>query len=390
MNNPLITYATKEEKELATKNIGFLFRKYAIPGVIGLMFVGIQTMIDGVVLGNYVGANALAGVNLIMPAYTLMTAFAVIIGIGCQTIVSISIGEGNREKANNALTTAFVALAIISLLVSIIFLTCTDMIVHFLGANDILLPHAINYLQAISPFFPLLTLMFLGDYMLKATGRPYYAMIVLGGTVVMNALLDLLFVVHFGWNTTGAGLASGLSFTCGALVILPILLNRKSTACVRKGKFQLHLFRNILYNGSSEGVSELSAGITIFMFNWAMVHYLGENGVAAFTSINYLLYIGVTIFVGMSDGIIPIISYNFGASRWDRVKKILRLAMLTNGCIGILLFGIVFVSGEHIVSFFFQGNDIKAIKIAIIGSRICAFAFLMNGLNILFSSFLQL
>ena len=191
-----------------------------------------------------------------------------------------------------------------------------------------------------------------------------------------------------GLGIKRAGLATGLAFTLGALFNIPRMFQRGQVVAVQRGRFRWPLVWNALYNGSSEGISELSAGITIFLFNITMMRYLGEDGVAAFTAINYILFIATTVFLGISDGIIPIISYNFGAGRLDRIEKVLRLAGRVNFMIGITLFAILFFFGQQITSFFFKGGEaLDALAIANYGITIYCFTFLMSGLNILASSY---
>ena len=363
------------ERGLLTQKISRLFLKYTIPGVAGLLFLGIQSVIDGVILGRFVGANALASVNLILPCYSLMTALSIVIGVGCQTLIGINLGRLDRQEANNAITTSFLFLGGISVLISGLI---------YIFAGDI----AVDYIPSVVPFFPLLSLMFLGDYMIKAMGHPLYAMIVMGSTVLINIGLDLLFIPVMGLGIKGAGLATGLAFTLGALFNIPRMFQRGQVVVVQRGRFRWPLVWNALYNGSSEGISELSAGITIFLFNITMMRYLGEDGVAAFTAINYILFIATTVFLGISDGIIPIISYNFGAGRLDRIEKVLRLAGRVNFMIGITLFAILFFFGQQITSFFFKGGEaLDALAIANYGITIYCFTFLMSGLNILASSY---
>ena len=376
------------ERGLLTQKISRLFLKYTIPGVAGLLFLGIQSVIDGVILGRFVGANALASVNLILPCYSLMTALSIVIGVGCQTLIGINLGRSDRQEANNAITTSFLFLGGISVLISgLIYIFAGD-IARMLGANDVLVTGAVDYICSLVPFFPLLSLMFLGGYMTKAMGHPLYAMIVMGSTVLIKIGLDLLFIPVMGLGIKGAGLATGLAFTLGALFNIPRMFQRGQVVAVQRGRFRWPLVWNALYNGSSEGISELSAGITIFLFNITMMRYLGEDGVAAFTAINYILFIATTVFLGISDGIIPIISYNFGAGRLDRIEKVLRLAGRVNFMIGITLFAILFFFGQQITSFFFKGGEaLDALAIANYGITIYCFTFLMSGLNILASSY---
>lgn len=380
-------YLSETESMLATGAINKLFRRFAIPGVVGLLFLGIQTVIDGIMLGNFVGSNALASVGLVLPCYSFIAAVSVIIGIGCQTLVSINLGRQDRAGANNALTSGFIAIAFFTTLFAILLFVFAPHIPQLLGANTVLASDSVAYLRALSPFFPIIGVMFFSDYILKSMGHPIYSMVIMSGTVIANILLDLLFIVVFEMGVTGAGFATGLAFLLGSLCSLPIIFNRNNLISVQSGRFNMKLVWQMLYNGSSEGVSEFSSGISVIMFNIVIMKYLGENGVAAFVAINYVFFIGITVFLGISDGIIPIISYNYGANRWDRIKEALKLAFKTNLIIGITLFVLLMFFGEYLISIFFNSNDTEVLQLAINGAHIYAFAFLLNGFNILSTSY---
>lgn len=387
MNKDKALFRLEREKLLLTGEIPRLFMKYALPGVAGLLFLGIQSVIDGIVLGRFVGANALASVNLVLPCYSLISAFAIVMGIGGQTLVSISLGRGDKQEANDALRSVFVFLLGMSVVVSLVIFLSAGKIASFLGANEVLLPDAVHYIRALVPFFPLLCAIFFGDYIIKAMGHPLYATSVMGMTVVLNIVLDLVFVAVLGWGVMGAGLATGIAFTMGACFNVPRLFSRHEVVAVQRGRYDRRLVWNAFYNGSSEGMSELSVAITVFLFNITMMRYLGESGVAAFTAINYILFIGTTVFLGISDGIIPIIGYNYGARQQERIKSILKLAARTNSLIGIGLFLLLLLFGEQVIGLFFKDHGSEAFEIASRGVSIYCFAFLLCGLNILASSY---
>lgn len=387
MNKDKALFRQEREKLLLTGEIPRLFFKYALPGVVGLLFLGIQSVIDGIVLGRFVDANALASVNLVLPCYSLISAFAIVMGIGGQTLVSISLGKGDKQEANNALRSVFLFLLGMSVVVSLVIFLSAGKIASFLGANEVLLPDAVGYIRALVPFFPLLCAMFFGDYIIKAMGHPLYATSVMGLTVILNIILDIVFVARLGWGVMGAGLATGIAFTVGACFNLPRLFSRHEVVAVQRGRYDRRLVWNAFYNGSSEGMSELSVAITVFLFNITMMRYLGESGVAAFTAINYILFIGTTVFLGISDGIIPIIGYNFGARQQGRIKSILKLAARTNSLIGISLFLLLLLFGEQVIGLFFKDHGSEAFAIASRGVSIYCFAFLLCGLNILASSY---
>lgn len=376
-----------EQLQLTKARIPGLFLKYAVPGVIGLLFIGIQTVIDGIFLSHFAGARALASVNLILPCYNFMIAIAIVIGIGCQAFIGIRLGQSEIKTANNALTSAFFFLAIFSSVVSILIFSSSRFLAGLLGADEILMEDAVRYIRALAPFLPALTLMFLGDYMLKVAGRPVFATCVMSGTVILNIILDFIFIGKLGWGVSGAGLATGIAFTAGAFCNVPVMFDRKQTLCIQRGHFKWRILGQMFYNGSSEGVSELSAGISIFMFNLILMKHFGADGVAAFTALGYVLFIGVTVFLGISDGVIPIISYNHGNQKPERVKATVFLGARTNLCIGILLFSILLVSGKWLMSLFFKSEETAVLDLAMQGAGIYAFAFLFNGLNILASGY---
>lgn len=387
MNNIKNEALSSAEIRLRDGAIAPLFRKYAIPSVIALLFVGLQTIIDGVILGNFVGANALASVSLILPCYSFIAAFAIVIGVGCQTLISIRLGEQNRQGANDSLRSAFLFLVLFSIVTSVVIYFFSNSIAILLGANDVLLSGSVAYLRAMIPFSPFIIVMFFSDYIIKSIGRPVYSMTIMSLTVILNIFLDLLFVAVWDMGTSGAGLATGISFTIGAMFNLPLVFFNQKIVSFKRGKFSWNLVWQMMYNGSSEGVSEISAGISTLMFNLALMSYMGESGVAAFTAINYVFFIGVIVFLGISDGIIPIISYNYGANQWSRVTRVLKLAMKTNFLIGCFIFFMLTMFGDNIISLFFKNGESDVIRIASEGTSKYAFAFFIIGLNILSASY---
>lgn len=377
----------QEQVKLATAGIPRLFMQYAVPGVIGLLFLGIQAVIDGLILSHFVGAKALASVNLILPCYNFIMAAALVTGIGCQTLVGLRLGQADVRSANQALTTAFIFLAVFSVGMSAFIFSLARPIAGWLGADDVLIEGAVRYIRTLVPFFPMLCLMFLGDYMMKIMGRPVRATSIMSLTVILNIVLDVLFVGWWGWGVGGAGFATGIAFTIGACCNVPPMFGRRQTVCVQRGRFCLRTLGQMLYNGSSEGISELSAGISVFMFNIVLMRTIGADGVAAFTALAYVLFIGVTVFLGISDGVIPIVSYNYGRGGQERVKAVIRLAARTNFLFGIMLFAILWFAGEHVIGLFFRSDEAKVLDLAVKGASLYAFAFLFNGLNILASGY---
>lgn len=380
-------YNSEAERALASERVGLLFKRYALPGVVGFLFLGIQSIIDGLIVGNTLGANALASVSLIIPCFSLMSSFCIMIGIGCQTLVSINLGRGKPIAACNAMTTGLMVLIVFSVLVPALLLTFDTSVITFLGANDVLAQDARSYMRAIMWFMPMVAMLFFGDFMLKSTGHPRYSMIIMSSTVILNIALTIIFITQFGWGVAGAGYATGIAFSLGAISAVTVAFKPSNIATPLRGRFIRGMVWPMFYNGSSEGFSDLSKGITILLFNITLMHYIGEAGVAAFIVIEYIAYIGITIFLGVSDGVIPILSFNYGAQNPSRIRRIFTIAAKSNITIGIIFWAAMFFFPKQLISLFLSNDNTQVMEMATRGAMIYSFSFLVNGFNILSSSF---
>lgn len=381
------THKLKHELDLASAPIPKLFKQFAIPCVIGMLSIGIQSIIDGLVVGNMLGPNALAGVSLVLPLYSFIAALAVVIGVGSQTLVSIGQGQEDYAKAKNSMTTGIASIIGFCLVASGSILIWPKETVNILGGNEILEEFSIGYIKGLLPFLPIIGCAFYNDYMLRALGHPKISMTLMSLSVILNIIFNILFISIFNWGTFGVGFATGLAFTISVAISIYLLQHKSSKIKLFSGEFKSKLLWEMFYNGSSEGVSEFAGGATIFLFNLTLMKYLGEVGVAAFTIINYIYFLGVITLIGISDGVIPIISYNFGAKQYNRSKATLKLAMIVNASIGITLAMILAIFGPNIIEMFLGEEDQNVINIAAKGARIYAIAFMINWFNILTASF---
>ena len=360
-----------------------LFLKYALPSVVTMVFIGLQSLVDGIVVGNHLGPDALGGINIILPLFSIIIVLALVIGIGSQTLVSMELGRNNPENAQNAMSTGFQAMVAASLVATVLLLLFTEPLTKLMGADERLLPYSLAYLKGLVPFILPLSLCFYSDAMLKALGHPRFSMVIMSMTVVINILLSVYFVIGLDWGTAGASVATGVAFTIGLLISGSITFHPKQRLSMLKGLFHLPFLMRATYNGSSEGVSEMAAATTILIINLTVVRLLGADGVAAFTAINYLNFMGILLFLGISDGLIPVLSYNFGAGNYERVKRLFRFTAVVNMSIGVLVFIVLQVFGSHAILLFFDSTDSEAFRIAASGMHLFAFVFLVNGLNIL-------
>lgn len=372
---------------LGEENITTLFLKYSIPAISGMLFLGLNTIVDGFFVGNYIGVNALASVNIAMPFFSLMIAVGVVIGIGIQSIMGRKLGESNIKEANDTFKTSLILMLGVSLLLLVTAVGFTKQIAVFLGANEQLMPMVTTYIKYEGLFLPFLGIMFVLDYVLKLMGKPVYAMLALVVAVISHMLFNYIFIVRLGLGVKGAAFAAGLGYSIAfIMVMLPFIMGR-TTLKLFQGSFKKKVACNIIYNGSSEGLGEIGTGITTFLFNVTLMRYVGEVGVAAFTAISYLSFVGNNILIGLSDGVGVIISYNYGSGKMERVKKVLKLTAFSALLIGIGLFAVISIFAREIIAIFLDADNDIVLNFAVDGAKLYALAFIVNGLNVVASGY---
>lgn len=384
------TTLSKNELQLSSGRLRPLFLRYVLPGIGAMLFLALQSIADGLIVGRLIGATALAAVNIVIPIYTLVTAVALMIGVGTQAQIGIRMGRGDYSGAKTALISGLVGLLFFTGTATVGVNLFADEIAVFLGADNELLPLSTKYIHGLMPWLAGIGFQLLFDYMLKALGHPRFAMTVMIGTILLNIVSSVIFVSYLGMGTFGTGLGTGMSFTLGAVVsgyVIVKQLQKNTELYTAHGRFSLKTFGHLFYNGSSEGLTEISTGVTVFLFNITLMKYVGAAGVSAFTLVDYLMFIGTSVILGISNGTIPIISYNWGARCMPRVKGIVRLALASNLVCGAVMIFLLWVCGRTAVGLFIDSAESQVIDLAVRGARFMSLAFLFNGFNILASSF---
>ncbi|KAJ52660.1 putative MATE family efflux protein [Clostridium tetanomorphum] len=374
------------ENILGTEKISRLFIKFSIPAIISMVIAGIQTIIDGIFLGNFVGQNALASVNIIQPFVQAIIGFSMIISVGSLSFLGRSLGEHKKEEAQNIFKTALMCIVVISLCIILVGTLFDKEIAVLLGANKVLLEGVSTYIKVISIFALPISLMFLFGFTNRVVEKPELYLKGMILSVIVNISLDFIFIKQLSLGIRGAALATGIAYVVAFFIVMPPMLNKNNIVNIFSGKFDKSAIMPMAYNGSSEGVVSIAAATTAYLFNATFMKIAGETGVAAFTIINYISEFGILTMFGVSDGIGPILSYNYGYKKQNRLNDTLKLALKVNLFIGVTLFFILFVFGKQLVSLFASGNEVL-LSLAVKGSKTYAFAFLLCGFNIINSGY---
>ncbi len=366
--------------------ISNVFLKFSIPAIVSMLIAGMQTMIDGMFVGNILGPNAMASVNIATPFMQLIIGLSMIVSIGSQSFMGLNLGEGKVEKAQNVFKTFTIFVIGVGVIITIFGFVFNNQIANALGANDVLIKDVSLYIKTISIFTIPMALMFLFGFSNRIIEKPelYFKGMVL--SLFANITLNYVLIAKLGLGMVGAATATGLSYSSAFLIVVWPMVNKKNIINIFSGKFDKTCIYPVLYNGSSEGINSIATATSAYLFNMAFMKIAGEGGVAAFTAINYVAQFGTFLMFGISDGIGPIVSYNYGSKLNDRVEKILKLSYKVGLVVGIIIFATLFFFGKNLVMIFIKNNP-DILSLATNGAKIYAFAFFMNGFNIINSGY---
>lgn len=375
-----------QENNLATDNISKLFIKIVLPSMLAMVIIGAQSMIDGLFLGNFASNNAMASVNIAMPFLQLSSAIGMVISIGGTAFIGRMLGSGDEKTAKTIFKTSLITLIISGAIIFLVASLFNEQIAIILGANEVLLTDSALYIKTMSKFIPFLLIYYLLSFVNRIIGKPSLFLIGTIVSIIVNILLNYVFIAKMNLGVLGAGYATGIGQLLGFLINLPPILKKSTIVNVYEGKFDIKILLKVAYNGSSEGVTSVSMAVTTYVFNLAFMRYYGESGVSAFTIISYMAQVANMIIFGIVDGISPIISYNFGAGLNKRVKSVVLIAGIINFMIGVMTYLLIFFVGESMISLFVK-DDLSLIEITYSGAKIYSTMFFVCGLNILASSY---
>ncbi|WP_105614606.1 MATE family efflux transporter [Vallitalea okinawensis] len=359
---------------------------FTIPTVLLMMFSSLYSAVDGYFVANFINENAFASINLVFPWTSFVIAIGLMIGTGGCAILSRQMGEGNAELAgrNLSLITLFtIAVGLVLIFVGTVF---TEQIIGFFGATDILAPYASTYLRTLAPFAPLLLLLLSSQMFFIADGRPYFGFMIgiVGG--VTNMILDFVFIAKMNMGVAGAAFATGIGYTIPSITfLLYFARTKKKNLRFMLPKWNIKVLIQSCFFGSSQMVTGLAGTITTFLFNIIILGISGEMGVAAVGVIMYAQYLFQSAFLGFSQGVSPIISFNYGANKPKRLRTVIKLSLLINLTWGVVIYILTLLGSDFIVCMYLTEGS-AAYDLTLSGLRLFALSFLPQGINIFASA----
>ena len=316
--------------ELGTKPVGRLLMQYAMPAIIAMTASSLYNMVDSIFIGQGVGPMAISGLALTFPFMNLSAAFGAAVGVGASTCISVKLGQRDYSTAQNILGNTITLNLIIGVLFSIVSLLFLDPILYFFGASDQTIPYARDYMVIILLGNVFSHMYFGMNAVLRAAGKPRHAMYATMFTVIMNTMLDPLFIYTLGLGISGAAYATILSQMIALTWQIWLFADRSQLLHLCKGTYRLRkaIVRNIIGIGMSPFLMNVCACIVVIFINKGLLQYGGDLTVGAYGIANRTAFVFVMVVMGINQGMQPIAGYNYGARNTARLMKTLKLSML--------------------------------------------------------------
>lgn len=355
--------------------------------ILMMVFTSIYGIVDGLFISNVEGDTAFSAVNLIIPVTMAIGAIGFMFGAGGSALVSKTLGEGDKDKAQSIFTAIVIINAAVGFAISVLTFIFVEQIVTLLGATPEMKDYAVKYGRIILiGEIAFMTQNLFQNFFIVAE-RPHLGFIVTICAGVTNMVLDAVMVAVLRWGVEGAAIATIISQVVGSIAPI-IYFAKKNTSLLqfRKPMFRFDYIFKTVTNGFSEFLSNVSASFVSMVYNKQLMRYRGQDGVTAYGIIMYASFIFAAVFIGYAIGTAPVIGYNYGAKNHDELKNVFKKSMILNFVTGIVMTTLSVVFARLLCSIF-VGYNPALLDFSAQAMRIFSIGFIFMGLNIFTSSF---
>lgn len=321
-------------KELGTKEIGSLLMRYALPAVVAMTASSLYNIVDRIFIGHIgdsgEGALALSGLAVTFPIMNLSAAFGAMVGVGGSTYMSVKLGQKDNKAAEHTLGNVVTLNIIVGVLLAVFGILFINPLLYFFGASANTVGYAHEYMYVIL-LGNVVTHLYLGlNATLRSTGHPHVAMTATIATVIVNSILDPLFIFTFDMGIRGAAIATVLAQVFALIYVWIVMSNPKDLIHLHKGIYGLksRIVKNILKIGLSPFCMQMCACLVVILINKGLQQHGGDIAIAAYGIVNGITFLFIMVVLGICQGMQPIAGYNYGAQLFDRVNKVLRYCIL--------------------------------------------------------------
>ena len=367
-----------------TKMTYFQFLRYLVPSVLTMIFLSFYTTIDGFFVSKYAGSDALAGINIVIPITCIIFGVSVMLATGAGAIIGEKLGQKKEQEANEIFSFISIVLLVFSIIFTFVGIIFLKEICIFLGSSTRLLEHVLPYAFVIFLGTIPMSFKLFFEYLVRTDGRPNIGMLMSMTGLILNVVLDYIFVALFDMGTLGAAWGTFLSITVSMLIGFGYFLKCSHIKFCKPRLNWTVLFKSCT-NGSSEMLTEMSTGITTFLFNLIIMKYFGEDGIAAVTIIMYIYYFFISFYMGIAVAIAPVVSYNVGSRNHTKIKETTRYSFITIALSSVLILAVSLLCGKQIIHLFVDGGNVFTLTWD--GLKLFSPVFLFIGLNVFLSGY---
>lgn len=359
--------------------------KFAFPTMVTMVFMGLYTIGDTIVVSRFVSTDALSAVNIVTPAINLMVGLGSMLAMGGSAVIARKLGAGRGEEASENFTLLLCFGAVLGNLIAGAGTLFCGKIIRVLGSGSRLFPHCQAYLSVLFLFTPASILQVMFQNLIITAGRPGLGMALSVGAGAANVLLDLIFMGKLHLGIAGSALGTGIGYLIPTAAGIIFFLRERGGLRFRKPSLRVRVLAESCANGCSELISQAAAAVTTFLFNRVMMALSGEDGVAAVTIMIYSQFLLTALYIGFSMGVSPVLSYNFGAQNYRKLKGIMRICLTFIAVASTFMFIASMGFGSALIAAFSPAGT-PVYEIAAKGFPIFSFSFLFCGVNIFTSA----
>jgi len=377
-NSPLV---------LGTEKLNKLLAQYAIPAIIAMTASSLYNIADSIFIGHGVGPLAISGLALTFPIMNMAAAFGSLVGAGAATLISLKLGQRDYESANRVLGNVLVLNAIIGVVFTILCLLVLDPILYFFGASEQTIGYAREYMEIIL-LGNVVTHMYLGlNSVLRSAGFPRMSMYATLASVIINCILNPIFIFGFNWGIAGSAWATVISQLISLTYQIIHFAKKDNLIRFQKGIYRLHgeIVKGILSIGLSPFLMNLCSSLVVILINRGLKEHGGDLAIGAYGIVNRLASLFVMIIMGLNQGMQPIAGYNYGARLYPRVLEITKLTITIGVGISTLGFLLAQFVPELMVQIFTTDPELK--RIAVKGLRVVFAVFPIVGFQMVATNF---
>lgn len=360
---------------------------FTLPSIIMMVFTSIYSVVDGFFVSNFVGKTPFAAVNFIMPVLMILGSIGFMFGAGGSALVSKTMGENDLDKAQRLFSLFVYSTAVCGVIVAVVSFIFLRPIAELLGAEGEMLDSCVAYGRILLAALPFYMLQFEFQSFFITAGKPQLGLAVTVVCGLTNMALDALFVAVFAWGLAGAAAATVVSQILGGVIPL-VYFGRKNSSQLRLTKTQVDgkALLKACSNGSSELMSNISTSVVSMLYNFQLMRYAGEDGIAAYGVLMYVNMIFLAIFIGYSTGIAPVVAYHYGAQNHPELQGLLKRSCAVIGVFALLMFALAELLARPLAAIF-VGYDQELVAMTQRAFMIYSFSFLFSGIAIYGSSF---